>query len=68
MQLYIYGLEGDRTALDERLAKVHAQYVLTRIKQLQCPKEQKLALVDAIVKKVSSSSFRGDSAHRARSA
>ena len=38
--------------LYKRAAKIHAQYVSQRIKKLNCPTEQKLELIDAIVKNV----------------
>lgn len=38
--------------LDKRVAKFHAQYVSQRIRKLNCPTEQKLELIDAIVKNV----------------
>ncbi|OUO17900.1 hypothetical protein B5F94_00435 [Flavonifractor sp. An4] len=41
--------------LDHLVAKVHAQYVLGYIEKLDCPTEQKLKLVDAIVKTISDS-------------
>ena len=42
--------------LQKRIAEVHADMVLRRISELKCPKEQKLALLDAIITKVNSES------------
>jgi len=38
--------------IDQRIAKIHAEFVLGYIEKLNCPKEQKLELIDAIVQKM----------------
>lgn len=38
--------------LDRRIAKLHAQYVEQYIEKLNCPVEQKLKLIDAVVCKI----------------
>lgn len=38
--------------LQYEAAVLHAQYVSSRIRRLPCSKEQKLQLVDAIIKKI----------------
>ena len=38
--------------LQHEAAVLHAQYVSSRIRKLPCSKEQKLQLVDAIIKKI----------------
>lgn len=42
-------LDG-KTELARRVADVHAQVVLRRIKELNCPTNQKLELLDAVIK------------------
>ena len=37
--------------LQRRTAEVHADMVLRRVSELKCPKEQKLALLDAVLAK-----------------
>lgn len=38
--------------IDQRIAKIHAEFVLGYIEKLNCPKEQKLELIDAIVQRM----------------
>ncbi len=38
--------------LETRVAKFHAEYVAQYIEKMSCPTEQKLQLVDAIVKTI----------------
>ena len=38
--------------IDQRIAKIHAEFVLGYIEKLNCPKEQKLQLIDAIVQRM----------------
>ena len=40
--------------LQKGLAEVHADMVLRRISELKCPKEQKLAILDAVIAKINS--------------
>lgn len=37
---------------DARVAKFHAEYVAQHIEKLNCPSEQKLRLIDAIVQTI----------------
>ena len=46
-------VEGQRE-LAERVAGVHADMVNQHIKKLNCPSEQKVQLLDAVIKSVSS--------------
>jgi len=41
-------LDG-KTELARRTAEIHAQIVVRRIKDLNCPTSQKLALMDAVI-------------------
>lgn len=41
-----------KDALGKQLAKLHSEYATRMIRDLPCPIEQKLALVDAIVNDV----------------
>jgi hypothetical protein len=38
--------------LQHEIAVLHAQYVALRIRKLPCSKEQKLLLIDAIIRKM----------------
>ena len=38
--------------IDQRIAKSHAEFVANYIEKLNCPKEQKLELIDAIVQRM----------------
>ena len=44
--------EGQRE-LAERVAEVHASFINQHIKKLNCPSEQKVQLLDAVIKSVS---------------
>ena len=46
-------IEGQRE-LAERVAGVHADMVNQHIKKLNCPSDQKVQLLDAVIKSVSS--------------
>ena len=52
IDVYVYGptTKEEEAFLHERIAQFHAQYVLSMLRKLSCPKEQKLRLVDAIVR------------------
>ena len=41
--------EAGRAELARRVAQVHVDAVLTRIRQLNCPSSQKMQLLDAII-------------------
>ena len=41
--------ESDRQELANRVAQIHADSILERIKSLDCPREQKLQLLDTII-------------------
>lgn len=40
--------EQDQEFLKDKIAKIHAQYVLHTVDALHCPLEQKIQLIDAI--------------------
>ena len=42
--------EAGKEALARRVSDVHAGAVIQRIKELNCPTQQKLALLDAVIK------------------
>lgn len=44
--------EEGKQELARRVASVHADAVLSRIKSLDCPDQQKLALIDAIIEDI----------------
>ena len=48
--MIVHGLDTpeDRAAIQERIAKIQAQYVLQYVDKLQCPLAQKLKLIDAV--------------------
>lgn len=48
--MIVHGLDTpeDREAVEKRIAKIHAQYVLQYVEKLNCPLEQKLKLIDAV--------------------
>ena len=48
-------LDG-KTELAKRTSEVHAQAVICRIKGLNCPTQQKLALLDAVIHTVTKNS------------
>lgn len=45
--------EQDRIELHKRMAKAHLEAVSSCINKLTCPKEQKIALLDALIDKTS---------------
>ena len=47
--LYYPKTAGSRLELSKRVAAVHADAVLARLKALHCPETQKRALLDAII-------------------
>ena len=44
--------KAGKEALAKKVASFHAQMVLEYISRLHCPKEQKLALIDAILEQI----------------
>lgn len=46
--------EAGKRELAQRVADVHATFVLQYIKKLDCPSEQKVQLLDAVIKDASS--------------
>ncbi len=46
------GTPENQAELEGRIAKFHAEYVAQYIEKLSCPTEQKLELVDAIIKTI----------------
>lgn len=54
MEIFIHYPESEegKRLLEHRVAVFHAQYVASRIRRLPCSKEQKLKLVDEIVRKL----------------
>ena len=49
VKFYIPKGEDGLRELAARVSDVHADFVISKIKGLDCPLEQKLALVDAII-------------------
>ncbi len=47
MELIVH-FPPDAAALSQRVAAVHAQAVLRKVQSLNCPLEQKIALLDAV--------------------
>lgn len=47
--MYYPKSDSGREALARRVSQVHADAVLTRIRQLNCPDAQKLQLLDAVI-------------------
>lgn len=54
MEIIVYDPETpEKQALfDARVAKFHAEYVAEYIERLNCPTEQKLKLIDAIIQTI----------------
>ena len=40
--------------LANQVASVHADFILSKVKSLTCPSDQKLALIDSIIEKIHS--------------
>ena len=51
-----------RHALENQVARVHADFLLSRVKSLSCPSDQKLALIDSVIEKLDSGAGKGSSA------
>ncbi len=51
-KIFVYGPESPEAsaALQEKVAIVYADAVLQHIRKLPCPKEQKLELIDTLIK------------------
>lgn len=47
--MYFPKTEAGQLELSNRVATVHADAVTARLKALNCPKSQKLALLDAVI-------------------
>lgn len=47
--LYFPQTEREQSELASRVAEVHADAVTARLKALNCPRAQKLALLDAVI-------------------
>ena len=54
MEVIVHGpsSKAGKEALAKKVASFHAQVVLEYISRLHCPKEQKLALIDAILEQI----------------
>lgn len=44
--------EAAKRELSKRVAIIHAQAIIQKVKSLSCPLEQKLALLDAVIEKM----------------
>lgn len=44
--------ENAKQELSKRVAIVHAQAIIQKVKSLSCPLTQKIALLDAVIKKI----------------
>lgn len=42
--------------LEDQVARVHADFILSKVKSLSCPSDQKRALIDAVIEKINSGS------------
>ena len=52
--------------LENQVARVHADFVLSKVKSLSCPSDQKLALIDSIIEKANNSSTQSSSIDKTR--
>ena len=54
MKIIVYDPENPekRALFDARVARFHAEYVAEYIERLNCPTEQKLKLIDAIIQTI----------------
>lgn len=52
MTMYYPKTEEGKTQLAQRVSDVHASVVTQRIKALNCPTQQKLELLDAVIETV----------------
>lgn len=41
-----------KSMLANQVASVHADFILSKVKSLTCPSDQKLALIDSIIEKI----------------
>ena len=52
--------------LENQVARVHADFLLSKVKGLSCPSEQKLALIESIIDKVNNIPNVNSSFHKTR--
>ena len=56
--LFMPTTSESKTELGEELAKFHASQALKVVQRLPCPTEQKLELIDAVIKSICSEQYR----------